>query len=405
MMVTLNGNFGCELTIPTTPLSFKRYMMVDITKLPSGIPMSVNPRSQNMGSKAVKAMEKSLEDRNPDFPLMNGGIKIICKSIKAIGGHSLVLNIDDEKTQGIIDGGHTYRTITEFIASHPKYKPGVCVFIELMYGTHPVDICVDIAAARNTSSQVKLISIMNAQGKFEEVKQVLSDLPFSDDIIWEENQSGRIKGEFIMALMQLFNTFQLSKTGTQPCDAYNSFDNCLKAFDRAYVANNGITEKNPFYYIIPLLPDLLKLHDYVHQSIARWYSSNDGCNFGSLKSDDETYASLSKNKKFKTFLFEQELRMYTPQMMVFPILTVARYCLEVKNKQMRWKIDPHNYLDVVGPAATKVLIKGMMDYKDRHKYMKLPTTWSTVYNTARDAWEDSKKTVEEDDINTIINLG
>jgi hypothetical protein len=402
MEVTLNGIFTSEVKIYTNPVSYKRYMLVDVTKIPEGIPMSVNPRSQNMGSKAVKNMKDSLAKHEADFSLKNGGIKIICRSIKNVGLHSISLNIDDEKTQGVVDGGHTYRTITEFISSHPNYRSGVCVFVEIMYGDYPVQNCVEIAAARNTSSQVKLISIMNAQGKFMEVKEAIKNLPFHNDIIWEENMEGRIKGEFIIAAMQLFNIFQF-KNGTHPCDSYNSQDNCLKAFDRAYVANEGITEKNPFYYLIPMLPEILKMHDYVQQSIASWYNSNEGCKYGSLMEGDETYASISKNKSFNTFLTQMSMKYYTPQMMVFPILSVARYCLEFKNNKLVWRIDPHLFLNTVGPAVTRTLIKDMMDYKDRHKYMKLPTTWSNVYTVARDEWE--KATTDTDTSDSFINLG
>ena len=393
---TLTGIFTDEIEIPTATktASYKRYIMIDITNVPTGIPMSVNPRSQNMASKAVKAMKDGLNNHNTNFPLLNGGIKIVCRSIKVIGGHDIIINIDDDRTQGIVDGGHTYRTICEFLSSNQKYKSGVTVFFELMYGDHCVEQCVDIAAARNTASQVKLISIMNAQGKFDQIKKTIDNLSFANDVIWEENDDGYIKGEFLIALLQLFNIYQFSKkTGVHPCDCYNSFDNCLKTFNRAYTNCGGLTDSNPFTGLVKMIVKLCELHDYVQTNIPRWYNSNQRCNYGSICEGDKTYASISKNKgKCKSFLFKEDMPYYVPQMFVFPILTTARHILKVdKDGELIWKMNPYTFLEIVGPNATMTLLKGMSEYKDRHKYMKLPDTWRNVYGAARDAYNDSRE--------------
>lgn len=105
------------------------------------------------------------------------------------------------------------------------------------------------------------------------------------------------------------------------------------------------------------------------------------------------YANISKNKgKCKSFLFKEDMPYYVPQMFVFPILTTARHILKIdKNGGLIWKMNPYTFLEIVGPNATMTLLKGMSEYKDRHKYMKLPETWRNVYSAARDAYNDSRE--------------
>lgn len=380
---TLTGLYTNEINLPT---GVKQFITLDVTELPAGIPTSVNPRSQNMKSKAVKAMIDALDEHDDRFPFLNNGIKIICKSIKAKGPHSLIINIDDETSQGIVDGGHTYRTIIEYLEAHPNYEKGVYVSVELLYGDEVIRNSVDIAASRNTASTVKLISIMNAQGRFDTIKSIINGAAYADEIVWEENAEGRIKGELPIALMFLFNIEQYARhSGNHPTDSYNSFDHVLKAYNSAWERFGGLSDENIYSKLIKILPKLVELHDYVQSSIPRWYEKAGG-----------RYYQLSKirnsKKESKTTFYQEEMKYTVPENVVFPILTTARMILAFNDEnELIWKFNPIEFFEIVGPSACRDMLKGICEYKDGNKYLKLPSTWKSVYSEARDAFNDARE--------------
>jgi hypothetical protein len=374
-----NGLFTNEVALPNG--CTKRYLLCDVTDVPFGLPLGVNPRTQNMGSRPVKAMTEALNHHEEDFSLLNGGIKILCKSIKAVGAHSIAINIDDTNTQGVVDGGHTYRTITEFVQQHPDYKKGVVVSIELITGDHAIERCVDIASARNTASQVKLISIMNAMGKFDPVKEMIKDFNWADEVSWEENMPGRIKGELLIALMMLFDIEHYGRrSGTHPCNAYNSFDGTLKLFNASISKGYNLSI---YGKLVKILPKIVELHDYVQLQIPRWYNEAGG-KYGAL-------TSIEAKKPGKTLFSQEEMKYTVPEAVVMPILSSARMLLSFDdNGELVWSFNPYQFFDIVGRDCSRNLIRELCEYNDINKYLKLPKTWKDVYGDARDAYNDAR---------------
>lgn len=364
------------------PTATKQYIAVDITDLPKGIPIGINPRSQNMNSRPVKDMIAALEKHDQDFPLLNGGIKLICKNASQVGPHKIAICMsEDDKSQGIVDGGHTYRTLVEFMQRHPDYEKGVYVSLEILYGDRVIERCVDIAAARNTAAQVKRISIMNAMGKFDRVKEVIKDYPWANEVSWEENQPGRIRGEMLISLMMLFDIESFGRrSGSHPCTAYNSFDGTLKQYDASI--SKGI-DNSIYGKLIKLLPKFIELHDYVQMSIPRWYNASGG-KFGLIQSIDTKGPG-------KTMFSQEEIKYNVTEAIVMPILTTARMLLQINGDgELVWSYNPYQFFDLVGRDVSRALIRGMADFHDVNKYLKLPKTWKDAYGDARDAYNDAR---------------
>jgi hypothetical protein len=288
---------------------------------------------------------------------------------------------EHDKTQGIVDGGHTYRAICEFLEAHPDYQKGIYVSIEILYGNHVVERCVDIAAARNTAAQVKRISIMNAMGKFDRVKEVIKEYPWSNNVSREENQPGRIRGERLISLMMLFDIESFGRrSGSHPCTAYNSFDGTLKQYDASI--SKGL-DNSIYGKLVKMLPKFIELHDYVQMSIPRWYNASGG-KYGLIQTIDVKGPG-------KTLFAQDEMRYKVSEAIVMPILTTARMLLQIdENGELVWAFNPYQFFDLVGKDVSRALIRGMAEYNDTNKYLKLPKTWKDAYGDARDAYNDMR---------------
>ena len=367
-------------------------VMCDITDIPTGLPLDCNPRSQNLNSVACKNMRAALEQRDTDFAIMNGGIEIIAKSIHSIADKKLEVNIDDTSNQGIIDGGHSYRTVTEFYANNPEYKRGVSIFVDIIYGKHAVEESVKIAAARNTQTQVGLVSIMNAEGKFDEIKESIKNQPWADMIRYEENGKQPIKVEFLIAIMRLFDIESYGAPSLavapkyHPCDSYNSWTNCLKRFNTLYNKAGGV-EGTVFGKLIPMLPELIKYYQYVLSNLGRFYNAGGG-NFGGIYIEKKTISNISKKNPTIDIFSGDKIKYYTPQAWVFPILTTARCILKDVNGRFTFEDNVYHFFEVTAAASSFRFINNFIGKagKDATSYLKSPVAWGGAYDEARISW-------------------
>ena len=128
-------------------------MLIDVKRIPRNIPMMTNPRDQNLNTKVAKKIKATLnDDRDHNFYLLNRGLLISAKSVVYDNVNSAVtVTFSDLSVHGDVDGGHTYKIILQsqdYLAEGQSY-----VKVEVLTGVE--DFFQDLAAARNTSVQVK----------------------------------------------------------------------------------------------------------------------------------------------------------------------------------------------------------------------------------------------------------
>ena len=74
-----------------------------------------------------------------------------------------------------------------------------------------------------------------------------------------------------------------------------------------------------------------------------------------------------------------------------PILTTARMLLQINDDgELVWGYNPYQFFDLVGRDVSRALIRGMADFHDVNKYLKMPKTWKDAYGDARDAYNDAR---------------
>lgn len=329
----------------------------DVTNLPDDIPMKTNPRKQKLTTAVAKKIKSSLLDQGMlDFYLLNRGLLLSAESATFNNyNNELTIVFADEEVHGDVDGGHTYEIIKQY---RDEVDPGTqYVKLEILCGVE--SIFTQLAAARNTSVQVKDASIAELENKFEIIKQGVGDEGFFDDIYFTENDEGSIDVQDILAILNIFNIdrYPTSNMDSFPKTSYTSRKNCVDYYLKTY-DTLGDTDRNPYVKMMPIMADIFKLYDQIERKIPEYYSAafangRYGATKGvsTAKSDDNAFDAKFSSKK---------LIHSTPTGFIYPILGSLRAALEEDGSgHYRWKndLDPFELLNEVGPELVSTTIE------------------------------------------------
>ena len=367
--------------------SGRMFIRVDVTDLPKDLPMKINPRTQNMRTGTARAIVKSLEQRDPLFEYMNGGLKIVCESL-TICKQKAILMITDAEKQGVFDGGHTYRAIIDNVTE--DYPKGVVfINVEILYGEQLLSNAIKISAARNTAVAVKTVSVMNALGYFEQIKDVLKNESYACRIRYSENDPQPIKVELLLGLMMCMNirAYGCGTTAprSHPTDSYNSKKHATERYECSYRDEDNVYEK-----LIPLLPEFIRLYEYLQVNIPKMYNRMGGC-YGARKVDrfDLTAMAISP-------FTDQKCQNFVPDAYVFPILASLRFCLREVDDKIEWVVDPFKVLETIGDQVVYNYLQELTDFcqsktggrpgPNIRELLKTNTVWKSVYSDMVGEW-------------------
>ena len=255
--------------------------------------------------------------------------------------NELTLQFTDDEYHGDIDGGHTYMIINENGGSLERGKQ--YVKIEILTGVE--SIFQDLAAARNTSTQVQDKSIAELENKFDIIKAVLfaPDSPLKSKIYFKENDAGDVDVADLIAILSMFNLKQYSSREDAPVGSYSGKKKCVDNYIAEY-DQNGLSIENPFVKMQHIMMDILELHDLIEENMERFYKDKVASGrYGSVKG---VGIKNEKNKDlFRSKFFQRELDYITPNGFVYPILGAFRALLKVgADGYYEWKKDPKELL-------------------------------------------------------------
>lgn len=115
----------------------------------------------------------------------------------------------DPKIHGLLDGGHTYRVVTESAQALTGDEPPRYVRVEIITGFDRATIS-DAVEARNTSNQVRDESLANLRQEFEPLKDVLRSQTYFDAIAqseYEELETGKPKSAYVRDVISYLITY------------------------------------------------------------------------------------------------------------------------------------------------------------------------------------------------------
>ncbi|MFA4985518.1 MAG: AIPR family protein [Candidatus Brocadiia bacterium] len=337
-------------------------------ELPEEIPDTPNPREQNTDRMVYKAVRKSLESEEPTFHLKNKGITLLASRVDMHESESTA-TIHFGDGDGIVDGGHTYEIIKE--ARNASVCPSnQWVRVDVLVGV-PNGLASHIAGGLNTTIQVQKSSLANLENKFDWIKQALKDEPFT--IAYRENEEGHYDIRDIISLLLLFNVKLYPENGQDyPKETYTSKAKCLEK----YLGN-----METFEWLLPILKDILRLHDHVHMVSRVRYNEEFEGRAGGMKGVFEQ----RKRGKF-TFVFtnqESEYRLWDGAL--YPILGSMRFLVrEGSNGQAEWKLGSFDkvlrfYESVAGDMVKITYDASLSLGRNANALGKSENLWKTLF--------------------------
>jgi len=274
----------------------KHYFLVCAKDVPGGIRTDANARDpEGLNRRVYREVHESLMGRDATpgtFDLMNKGIVCLAQSVRRIDDHNYEIEIRDG--QGIVDGGHTYKIVCD-AQTDPSIPDEQ--FVEFQVRTGVDDrLITDISRGLNTGMQVKDHSIANLAGKFDWIKDELSDEPYFDRIAWKESDSGDYDIRDIICVLEAMNVFDFpNHDSVHPIAAYEKWSVPTKKFADDFDACEGDLTKSKYAKLRPILKDALELFDIVRREFRDVYNAADLGNAGALDIMEE---ARGKTKAF-----------------------------------------------------------------------------------------------------------
>jgi len=350
-------NFG-----KTTQLQHHIFL-VNARDLPADLPLEANARRPNTRKQVYREVRESLLDETGEkgsFHLKNKGIVIVADSVTQKPGAADEYSIRLNRTsQGILDGGHTYKLIMDAQAKG-ELPEDQYVFIHVRTGV-PNEWVAEISRGLNTSVQVQDMSLDNLAGKFTWLKDELRGHDFFGKLAWSENDDGVFSARDIIALMYLFNVRLFPGSEAHPIAGYEKKSEALRVFEEADAT---------FRMMKPILTDILYLHDWIAFTAAPFY--NKGAQRLGIKGRGAALSFVKQptRKPFEAVFLDtaEKFESRLEDAALFPILAAFR-------------------VFIVQDAAT-----GKMK-------------WSGGFSAVRRAWEDLAYELMKATYNTSLEVG
>lgn len=350
----------------------------DVKDIPDNIPMKTNPRQQNFNTAVAKHIRESL--LSPDasnFYLLNRGLLLSAKSARFNNyDDTLTLEMDNSDVHGNVDGGHTYKTILQnrdAIEQDSQY-----VKIEILTGIE--SFFEDVADARNTSVQVKDQSIANLRGRFDIIKNILSEEPYYDDIFFEENAEGSIDVCELLAILRMFDIACYPNSDSFPTTSYNAKATHVKYYLDQY-EQHADRPDNPFVKLQPIMKDIFTLYDRLECKIGDYYrEKTPKGRYGATKG----VGVASESKPYRAKFSGKEIEYSTPKSFLLPILGSLRALVTEEDGVYQWLSDPFAMLDEVGGTLVETTIERSRSLGNNPNATgKDLGNWKTLYQTVQ----------------------
>ena len=213
----IHENKILQQKVPADGFKGPSYMVsnfyVDINQFSSiSLPIDSNVRKPVDNTTATQAIKDTIGDKSTQtrFWALNGGLVIVARNATPNAGK---IEIDIPPKYGLINGGHTQLAIKNALKEHGAAN--VLVRVEVISGKFNDNEIAAIAEARNTSKDVKGMSVAWKQGKFKELRSKLTDsvdkrIDWTENLVesYGEGTKAVCSGSQFISLIMLFNVLE-----------------------------------------------------------------------------------------------------------------------------------------------------------------------------------------------------
>ena len=331
------------------------------------LPDAPNPRSHDSNcvkTPIAKAIEETLKERPEEFQFINRGLTVLAESFEYKNGKAII-TISDPENHGVADGAHSDAVISKVqeevkrdLQLEPDKRNPLLfgrVRVEIVVGITDRDKISWLVEGRNSSRQVKQWSLSEFRGHFDWLKEIIDaeNSPFRDKIGWEENSSKDLTVLDLLSMVTLFHK------------EWNELDNegKMKAPIIAY-ANKGkldarLTSEEAqagYKALAPLLPDILKLYDYIYVGFEAAY---DKAFKGKTRLGRRAgFESRQLGQKHKLPLTGSESNYVIENGILYPLLASFRALVRYgKDGLAHWKRNPFTFFDENGSKLVALVIE------------------------------------------------
>jgi hypothetical protein len=342
------------------------HALVNVADLPENIPLDPDPRVPKVKGAITKRISNSLRTNDGRFHLLNRGITISAKNVEFDNKRSfLTLNIPEGEVYGIIDGGHTYKSLTTVVNSireadgditddEDDVLPNQYVHLEILEGIEGQ--LADIAEARNFSLQLKAWTLANYRHEFEWFLEALGE-DYQKYVKVSENDDEPVGILDLIKVTCAMNP-DLFPQSIPPVEAYNSTSKCLEYFiDKQ--------DENGFRKLDQVCRDIVRLNDYVRFNWKRAYNVEDmeTGKRGRLGAR----AEVQKRKRNRTaltayYFLDPESGPIQGDVPIekglsLPVISSLRALLEEHKGKFRWVTNPFTFFDNHGTELVKIVME------------------------------------------------
>jgi hypothetical protein len=365
-----------ETPYERTP-GYKNYVaVIDARRLPDLSDWrKINVREAKTRGRVPNAIRNSFDEKAGEFLFMNRGLVIAAEKVdykETSSEKRLDLHLADPDKHGLLDGGHTYRVVTESATALTDRDDARYVRVEIITGFDRETIS-DVVEARNTSNQVRDESLANLRQEFEPLKDVLKQHSYADLIAWseyEELESGKPKPidvRDIISYLITFDTVAYNST-SQPLIAYKDKRACLRHFQE---------HKSRLRKLYPLLPDILQLWDEIHMRWQGWYREGREEEAGI----HGRFLKLTAVAESPEMLYFKDMtaKYRMPEAYKYPILSALRAAVKTQKREAQWAVDVFRLLQDTGPQLVNVVGNAVRATNNPNKVGKDVGIWSSCF--------------------------
>lgn len=371
---------------PTDDTIGRSYVAITkVTDLPQELEnwRSINPRDPKLTSGVAKAIRHTLESQPELFLYRNRGLTVLAEHVEFENQTNMLkIELSEKVIHGLLDGGHTYYVIRDFVAGLDESETAdieAMVRIEILEGIHDRDTAISIVEARNTSTQVKEQGIEELRNTFESIKQAIKDQPYADRVAYKEHElleDGSKKDIDVKELLSYLICFDVESFGrsNHPIKAYSTKSSLVSHFS---------DRKKEMEKYTKLLPEIIALRDKIYLDLPSAYNENandgSGGDFGRLTG--VTWTGNKKRLQDVVLEFTGAKSKYRiPSGFIYPLLASFRNLVRTKDDVCEWKEKPEKiWNDLKGDLAVRVGNQAKV-IKNPNQLGKDTATWQSCYD-------------------------
>lgn len=370
-----------KLPSPYEDAGAKTYMaVVNVKQVPEAFEdwRKINVRDAKTKSAVSRSIRDTLRDDPNSFFFRNRGMTLIVSKVEYDNQKDVIeLEMSDPNRNGLLDGGHTYSVIREYLEGLPEEELAdfnAFIKIEIIEGLTEPEMITNVVEARNTSTQVKEQSLEEHRKSYEAIHAILDKQPYGNKIAYkeyeldEEGKSKDIDVKEILSYLICFDTESFDNN-KHPIKAYSTKASVIQHFKN----NSDGMEK-----YIPLLPQILELRDHIYFELPKAYNEVGG-RFGALTGVIWTGNKARMEKEY-LYYSNKDSEYRIPSGFIYPILAAFRNLVKIKDGKCEWKDDPIKFFETLKEELASTVVKQAIGFNNPNKLGKDEATWKLCYS-------------------------